>query len=287
MLNICTIIGDPHLKNSNIEIMEELTKQVELLGNPTIWLGDLLDTKEIIRGKCLNFWHNYFAQSPLRHIILVGNHDWFNLECKDHSLKTLDGLENVMIVDSLEEIGPNTYGIPYIHDEDELKKVLKKIPKEAILFGHLEVCDFDFGNGRICDKGLSTKSFKKFKKVVSGHFHKFQDKGNLMYLGTPFSHSFGESNQDKFIATIDMETAEINLIPTKLPKHIDIDINLDEFVQGSVIKDYRNKGLEVQNHYRFILHGTSEQINNVNKNQFYDSEYNIKFIDKPTDGDLI
>ena len=63
-----TIVGDPHAKPGNLNKINHLFDMVETLGNTVIWLGDFLDTKEIIRGKCLNLIHRRLSESKLTHI---------------------------------------------------------------------------------------------------------------------------------------------------------------------------------------------------------------------------
>ena len=247
-----TVIGDPHLTLKSYSKIQQLHKTVESYGKPAIWLGDLLDTKEIIRGTCLNLWLNYFSESKLEHIILVGNHDWFNLECEDHALAALKHFPNVKVIDSIQEID-GMYFIPYIRDQDELKKVLKSIPKDSILFGHLEIASFDFGNGHICENGLNTRSINKFKRVISGHFHKYQEKGNLVYLGTPFSHTFGESNQDKYLGFYTPSTDTLELISTEFPQHITYTVDCDTPGQ----QEFTHKPQDL---VRIILAGTQANI---------------------------
>lgn len=230
-----TIVGDPHCKPDNLDKINKLFDQVEELDNAVLWLGDFLDTKEVIRGKCLNTLYNRLKDSKLHHYILVGNHDWFNLECKEHSLEILKTLGNCDIIDEVFEQA-NFTAIPYMHDTAELKQILKKLPKDKPLFGHFEVIGFDFGNGYICERGLSVKDFAGFKQVISGHFHKNDKKDNFLYLGTPFSHSFGESNQTKMIAIYDIPSDEISYIKTNFPKHITLEIKNPKEV--SSLKEY-------------------------------------------------
>lgn len=273
-MSLYTVIGDPHCKPNNLSEMGTLFGIVEDTALPTIWLGDLLDTKEVIRGKCLNAYLNYFKRSKLDHIVLVGNHDWFNLECKEHSLEPLKDLENVTIVDS--PISHNgMLFLPYIHGGDAVREALGNlVPKVVkkdfpILVAHLEVTGFDFGNGHICEAGLGLEDLKMFDLVVSGHFHKFQEKGNLVYLGTPFSHSFGESNQTKFIAILDSETQRLEYIATPFAQHLTIEIDADKV---STIRK-----VDTKNHVRIILTGRPENIAKVNKDEYPD----VKFIERP------
>lgn len=267
-----TIVGDPHVKNKNLDQANQLFDLIESQGNPTIILGDLLDTKEVIRGKCLNLIYNRLKQSKLQFTILVGNHDYFNLECQDHALKVFEGLSNVEVVDNV----VNKYGmyfIPYRHGRDSTLELLNRIPDHARVFGHMDVVSFDYGNGYISDAGLSTEDLSRFQRVISGHYHKYQEKGNLTYLGTPFSHSFGESNQDKFLGIYDSDLDKLELLETPFAKHITKEINCD---MESGLETYQEK-----DHVRLILNGTSENILKW-KAQSTISD-GIKVIERPTD----
>lgn len=265
------IVGDPHAKPSNLAQMDALFRMIEDIGFPVIWLGDLLDTKEVVRGSCLNTYLEYFQGRGARveHIVLVGNHDYFNLECKDHSLQPLKLLSNVTVVDA-----PWTHDgmllLPYTHKSVELRKALADNSGFPIMIGHLEVSGFDFGNGHICEEGLSLEDFKDFDLVVSGHFHKYQKTGNLVYLGTPFSHSFGESNQQKYLAILDSETGELEYLPTPFPQHLTFEVDCD-------LPTPMDLSYNQNNHNRVILTGRAENIARVEKDKYP----HVKFIERP------
>lgn len=292
MRRLFTIIGDPHLTHKSIDRVRKLTELVESKGNPAIWLGDMLDTKEIIRGKCQNFWIEYFSNSKLDHYVLVGNHDYFNLECEDHSLKFLENISNVTLVDRpMDFVNTPFYMIPYIHDQKELKAAIKAGPKDSVLIGHLELKGFDYGNGHICEAGLTPRSFKQFKRVISGHFHKYQEKDNFVYLGSPFSHTFGESNQDKWIMTYDADTDEFELELTNPPMHFTKTVNCDELFEhsGEEMQHWLEfmDDLEEKKHYwRYILTGKQENIDRFPVDRYKDSGLNIKFLTRPSDSVL-
>lgn len=269
-----TVIGDPHTMPKNVHLSKQVTERAESLGNPCIWLGDMLDTKEVIRGKCLNFWFDYFRGSNLNHTVLVGNHDWFNLECQEHSLQTLKGLPNVNVVDSLQETHGDTFSvayIPYMHDQKELKKVLKAVPDGATLFGHLELKGFDFGNGYMCEEGLTQRTFSRFKNVITGHFHKYQKTGNITYLGTPYSLNFGETNQTKYIGIYDSDTQEMELLKTNLSQHYTLDVD----AIGAIPE------MDPKHNYRINLIGTQSEIELFDRSPLL--ELGCKIVAKPTD----
>lgn len=274
-----SVIGDPHITHKSLDRAIGLFDLVEAMGLPAIWLGDLLDTKEVIRGKCLNLCIAYFQRSKLHHYVIIGNHDYFNLDCDAHALEALKLLPNVTIVDKPTTIANGIVAIPYYHDQEKLRQALVSIPSqdETTLFAHLEVTQFDFGNGHICTKGLSIEALVGFKQVISGHFHKFQESGNLTYLGTPFSHSFGEANQVKYIGMYDAEKDQLRKAETPFPRHISIEQNCDD--PKTVYTNLSN--LTKSDLYRIILTGEQANIDQFPKHSFED--YNIKWVSRPSD----
>lgn len=265
-----TVIGDPHAKPDNLDKINELFDIIEELGNPCIFLGDLLDTKELIRGKCLNTYIERLAKSKLDFTILVGNHDWFNLECTEHSLEPLSLLPNVTMIDRPTELEGITY-LPYIHEKHILIRYLKQA--KGPVFCHVDAVGFDYGNGHISENGIDPTTFKKPPVIISGHYHKYQKSGNFVYLGTPFSHSFGESDQEKFIGLFDTKTNKLDLLPSPFPQHrthqiLELSDTLPEFL-NVLAKDC--------NYNRVILHLGPEGLSGLNLQDWP----TIKFIIKP------
>ena len=232
----------------------------------------------------MNLLYNRLKNSALQHIIIVGNHDWFNLECKEHSLEVLKTLSNVIVVDKPMVID-NMWFFPYIHDKQRIKDEFEHIKEistdEKILLGHFDITLFDYGNGHVCSDGLDLQDFKYFPLVISGHFHKYQKHENVVYLGTPYSHSFGESNQIKYLGILNSETCELTLKESVFPKHItrEIDCTNDaEFImnQSLILND--------TDIFRFVLKGPQTRIDEC-KGTFHSliDTFNVKIIEKPTD----
>ena len=272
MKNKLTLIGDPHAKPSNLDKIQTLFQIVEELGNPCVWLGDMLDTKELVRGKCLNTLYEGFRESKLQHYVLVGNHDWFNLKCEDHSLRTLQSLDNVDVVQApvITEFG---LMVPYVHDHQEFKNImLQNTEKRAFI--HQGFSGFDYGNGFIAKEESDISWLKDYDLVVSGHFHKYQKQGNLTYLGTPFSHSFGESNQTKYVGVLNLETNEIKLLKSPFPKHLTVEINCNKV---SKVKP------DEENYLRYVLNGSQEAIDRFDRSGHPSG---TKFVERPDLGSL-
>ena len=82
-----------------------------------------------------------------------------------------------------------------------------------------------------------------------------------MYLGTPFSHSFGESNQKKMISVLDIEENKLDLIPTQLPQHRTLELNCDDVGENFDIPEPTHQGWK-EDFWRLILTGSEESIHN-------------------------
>lgn len=136
---------------------------------------------------------------------------------------------------------------------------------------------FDYGNGHYCEDGVITHDdFQGFKQVISGHFHKLQQTGNFTYLGTPFSHSFGEANQDKALGIYHLEDDRLELIPTEFPRHISMKVDLSKRGALKKVEDFLS-GNE-KNLVRLQLHGSPEDVIKFDKSKY--SSFNIKWEDK-------
>lgn len=269
-------IGDIHAKKDNLDKQEALFQLIEKRPEGHIFLtGDLLDNKAIVRSECMNFLYDKFRTSSKTFHIVVGNHDQHNLNTLEHSLEPFKALSNVKVYDKPTEFmigGLLFVAVPYMHEEAPFKEALKKIDKKEFktLVCHQGLTGFDYGNGYIAKDETNPKSIKGFKKVIIGHFHKYSEFPNGCYIGTPFSQSFGESNQTKYIGSMD-EEGEFSLIETDFPRHRTYEIDCDSEDVQTELRD--------EDYNRLILSGTKESIDDFIKSQ--DFPKNVKILKKP------
>jgi len=264
------IIGDPHCKPDNLYKIEKLFNLVEAKGLTNVWLGDLLDTKDIIRAQCLNAYIHYFRNSNLKHIILVGNHDYTSSECTQHALEALKALNNVTVVDRPYFEGKTLF-VPYFARIEDFRASIAPYELPKYLFMHQGVNGCDYGNGFIAENDMDISEVKRFDKVISGHFHTYQVKDNLTYLGTPFSHSFGESNQQKYLGIFYDSDGSLELIKTDFPKHMTVEFHLGHEVLDPI---------DFYDHNRVLLIGSREQVAEFDRSKYP----GIKFIECPRVG---
>lgn len=239
------IIGDIHVKVSNLDVNAKLFDIIEELikDKPKeIWniilLGDVYDTKAIIRSEAQNFLINRLERlSKYNKYILTGNHDYENLNCINSAIEPLDLINRVCVVSHGEyDEHLNAIFMPYRHTNDEFIKELSnainssggKCNNKTVVFCHQGFLGFDMGTGILDKTSVDPAILPKLKYIV-GHYHAAQEKDNINYLGTPFSHSFGEANQNKQIAILDHDTGILEYIPMndKLPQHYKLIYNKD------------------------------------------------------------
>jgi DNA repair exonuclease SbcCD nuclease subunit len=126
---------------------------------------------------------------------LIGNHDLFYRDKRDiHSVKWAKHLPNVHLIDDIFTKGGVTIA-PWLVGEEYHKL---KTMDSKYLFSHLELPYF-LMNAQVemPDHGeLQTSHLKNFDYVFSGHFHKRQQKGNVVYIGNAFPHNYSDVGDD-------------------------------------------------------------------------------------------
>lgn len=268
------IVGDVQAKRENLHLVKQLLDKVEEIGLETIWLGDMLDRRGLIEAECLNTYYEYFKYSKLRHKVIVGNHDFLSMHSRETALLPLKALPNVWIIDSVTFLTPSmkTMLIPYYKDT---YKFLEEINFSGVeyLIGHQGVAEFTAGSGYTENEAVSIEYLTGFKQVIMGHYHTPNEKDNVVFLGSPFSHSFSESNEVKRLGIFNEESGLISYIETDFPRHVSMEYNVDGEPMSLELCDPKD-------HTRIILKGKAESITKciepLKKNYPH-----IRFIEQP------
>jgi hypothetical protein len=124
-----------------------------------------------------------------------GNHDLYYKDKRDiHSVEFGKYIPGITVVHEPTTIGDVTM-CPWLVGE-EWRAVSKKGGK--YIFGHFELPNF-FMNAMVQmpDHGeLKADDFKNYELGFSGHFHKRQQKGNMIYIGNAFPHNYADAWDD-------------------------------------------------------------------------------------------
>ena len=190
-----------------------------------IHLGDVVDRRKFINHNTAHnfkkvFWNRLEEMGIETHIIL-GNHDTYYKNTNEvNALQNLQISKDAKIYTHATEIelgGLPILLIPWICDDNEAETVrtIDKT-KATIAMGHLEVKGFEMHNGHMNEHGLEKSVFKRFEKVLSGHFHKKSDDGHIYYLGTQYEMTWSDYRCPKGFHLFDTETRTLERVPNPM-----------------------------------------------------------------------
>lgn len=167
--------------------------------------GDFFDCRTAIKHQAIHDAIEFASElerNDIRLIVPVGNHDTVNKTDNDADAVTgiLGRCENVSCVTH-----PTTFAelnmliVPWICKENQ-DQVMQEIQKSKMkyLVGHFDILGAKFSKyGFASHDGLDPSLFKKFTRVLSGHFHTKSTIGNIDYVGTPYEMNWSDWNDDK------------------------------------------------------------------------------------------
>ena len=169
-----------------------------------IHLGDVVDRRKFINFNTAhnfqeNFWKRLWNLKIDTHIIL-GNHDTYykntNKVNFTHLIKTFDGQNEPWIYEKPTTVnfdGLDILLLPWICPETEEESIFEIDNSHAeVCMGHLEIKGFEMHKGHFQEVGLDMNQFKRFDKVLSGHYHRKSDNGTIYYLGTQYEITWSD-----------------------------------------------------------------------------------------------
>lgn len=271
------IIGDLHGKKSSVDKVSkvlDMSAKIAKKADLTVFLGDLNDSKSIIRSEVMRLYIDKFKNWPSDILIVVGNHDYENsISCTDHSLKSLELLDNITICDKL--INTDEYvAIPYL-PEDRFLEVINTISlNDKLVFIHQDMDWVDYGNNAPIQSSIKSSNFEGARMVFSGHIHLPQDNGNICYVGTPYTESFKETDQEKSIVFYNGKCKRLSL--PGIPKHMTFNYQIESLDDiRSIKRDLKSK-IDDSVIARAIIKVPEEIEHKVKRSLFSDIKVKIK-----------
>ena len=218
------IIFFPYIKKHNI--------------NTIIHLGDIVDRRKFINFKTLQDFRKKFVDriKDMDVHIIVGNHDTYYKNTNEINAPR-ELINHFNIYDNPIKInidGMDMLILPWVNssNEEQTRMMLEQETADIVL-GHLAIRGFEMNNGFMSDTGLEKQLFRRFEKVLTGHFHKKTDDGQIHYLGSPYEFMWSDYNCPKGFHILDTETREVKRIKNPFTIHHKINYN-DE------LNDYSN-----------------------------------------------
>ena len=163
-----------------------------------IFLGDWHHNRSTTDVSTMNYTVSNLeklSQSFEKVYFILGNHDLFYKDKREiNSVEFMRLFPNIVPIRELFTEGDVTIMPWLIGDEWTTVKQLKS----RYIFGHLELPHF-YMNAMVQmpDHGqLQTGHFQHQELVFTGHFHKRQQKGNVVYVGNAFPHNYADAGDD-------------------------------------------------------------------------------------------
>ena len=255
-----------------------------------IHLGDVVDRRKFINHNTADnfkrvFWNKLDELDIDTHVI-IGNHDtYYKNTNKVNALQNLELNKKCKVYLTAETVTFDNLPIlfiPWICDDNQQESISTiENSQSTIAMGHLEIKGFEMHNGHMNEHGLEKSMFKRFEKVMSGHFHKKSDDGHIYYLGTQYEMTWSDYNCQKGFHIFDTDTRELTRVenPNKIFKKIiynDKDINYDTYD----ITDYDRSFIKL-----YISNKTDNDMYERLMDRFYNhiNIHAVDVIEDPTD----
>lgn len=171
-----------------------------------IQTGDFFDNRKAISHRTMEFNREKIVPlfDGLTVYIPVGNHDlhFKNQILPNSPTELLSNYDNFKVINEPTTFKFNSYSfdlIPWICQENE-QQIFDFIKNSDSDFcvGHFELNGFYYYRG-LKSHGLETNFLEKYKYVYSGHFHTISSNSNVLYLGTPYTITSGDANDQRGI----------------------------------------------------------------------------------------
>jgi len=220
-LKVYNEIFFPYLEKNNIKTL--------------VHLGDVVDRRKFINFQTASifrdqFWNRLWDNKIDTHII-IGNHDTYfkntnDVNAIENLYTSFDGINEPFIYTKPKVVdfdGVPILFMPWICDDTrEQSMQMLNTAKADIVMGHLEIKGVEMQSGVINEHGNEKADFKRFERVISGHFHKHTDDGQIFYCGAQYEMTWSDYQDPKGFHIFDTETREIERVwnPNTIHKKI-------------------------------------------------------------------
>tara|TARA_B100001175_G_C19511242_1_gene644042 strand:- start:2614 stop:3702 length:1089 start_codon:yes stop_codon:yes gene_type:complete len=195
-----------------------LVKKEYKKGDVLYHLGDVFDNRQSVNLAAQDLAIRVFEELgkvfPDIHII-VGNHDIMRKNSNEiSSVDCLKYIPNVTVLKEpkiLEYEDATCLLMPWRRNSDHEKETLDSIKQNIdYMFCHTETQGVQISPStkHLHDGGNTVSTFKRFKRVYSGHIHYRQEKGNFILVGNPYQMTRSDRGNQKGIYLLDLKSGE-------------------------------------------------------------------------------
>jgi len=178
-------------------------------------LGDINDLKDIIHTRAYVYFIDRIIMpySGLHFYMLHGNHDASSNATNRSSVDIFRGYHNVTSI-TRPTIVDNMLFVP--HSNSILEEIEKNYEQHTkYLMSHFGLNEASLSSGISLRTNIGVKHLSKFARVFLGHYHKPQEVGNVIYIGSPIQLRRDEFSEEKRFIAFDSDSNTFESIPLK------------------------------------------------------------------------
>lgn len=220
-------------------------------------LGDTFDTHSVVRSEILSEFKKHVKRvtAVCPYFYDLGNHDMYKPnDSKYHALETFKDIKNFKVIDRVLDLpGLGITFVPYIHNHYQFP-----LKTQPICVAHQTFVGADYGYYRP-DVGVDADKVSA-DIIISGHIHKRQTFGKVIYPGTPFAQGVDDINQSKGVMMFDTDTYDCSFIDSPFPgwKGLRFEVSQDQdmnAIHKTIVSD-----INKQDHWIIELVGPKAEL---------------------------
>lgn len=225
---------DPFIQKAQQQLLTEMCKYAKVHGIKTmIQTGDWFDVRAGVSQDTLQFHretvHPILEDAFESIYVIVGNHDthYKNKITPNTPFEVLtQSLYTVVQEPTTVAFGTTHWDLcPWVCKEnrEQVHEYIKSSDSDYNV-GHWELDGYEFYAG-VKSTGDDPDFLSKYKKVFAGHYHTSTDRGNVLYVGTPYTITFGDSNESRGFWVFDTDTESYEFVANSTCWHRTVKYN--------------------------------------------------------------
>lgn len=214
------IYSDLHLKPESaqtcFQVLQKVYDLAASLGEDVVFLGDFWHVRYAVPVELLN-WVDRFLEIRSKttlSIMIAGNHD--QIDVKGQNALEVFERPGVVIITEPTETGRGLW-LPYRKEAAQLVPFVEA-SKARRAFVHHGLVGAMMNSHVVAGEndGLPPSWFAKFETVFFGHWHRHQQVGNCVYIGSPWQTRSDEAGQQKGVVHLDEKSGAWKFIPIEV-----------------------------------------------------------------------
>lgn len=266
-------IGDPHLRINDFEQSVALLRWIESVAvehKPDIVcnLGDTFHNHAVLRSELMKEFSDHIdtITEHCQYWYVLGNHDQYKpKDSKYHALQSFKDRDGSFVVFDQPRVDLDTMDItvvPYVQNFADFP-----LDTNKICITHNTFIGADYGFRRE-DCGIDADKVSA-DIIISGHIHKRQKFGKVIYPGTPIAHNATDVDEVKGLLLFDTATLEQLFIQAPFPGWRSLEFELGQQLSIDQLHTKLSSSVDSINKWVVKITGPKSELLNYFKSKKY------------------